>query len=292
MELDTGLLLILGEVPTQFEGRFNEWYDDDHVPARLFVPGIVAARRYKQLIEDTTSRPVTYLASYELANLDVLDSDAYKALATGVSSDLEIEVRKVATFDRRVYRATSTPDSAKAHDVTVCGPYLLCVWENGTVDHSGETEQSQLHGVLRTRRYRMGTGQGAELLAIYDIESREALDELIENESLGGRNNGDDSGAELRLFQLHRRFDTRLRLLHRQRLSRDPCPTQTKECQRCPHHQSYSATRSTFTYTRGPTSLNVTSPPRRPPPTRKRRAWRRSSSRVIRRTRRPARDSE
>jgi hypothetical protein len=207
MELDNGLLLILGEVPTDFEGRFNEWYDNDHVPARLFVPGIVTARRYKQVSEDITSHAVTYLASYELANLDVLDSDEYKALSTGVSSDLEVEVRRVAKFDRRVYRAVATPDFAKAHDVTICGPYLLCVWEGGKTGQSTAVD-SQPQGVLRTRRYRLESGQGAEQLAIHDIESRDAVDEIVENESFDVvKNNGEDSGAELRLFHLHRRFE-------------------------------------------------------------------------------------
>ncbi len=223
MELDNGVLLILGEVPTQFEGHFNEWYDDDHVPARLSVPGIVTARRYKQVGRDdsltgpdlvseharpTSSDAVTYLASYELANLDVLDSDEYKALSNGVSSDLEVEVRQVAKFDRRVYRAIPTPDSAMAHDLTVCGPYLLCVWEDGEAGHRGKAVQSQPRGVLRTRRYRLESGQGAEQLTIYDIESRDAVGEIVDYESFNDvTNNGEVSGAELRLFVLHRRFD-------------------------------------------------------------------------------------
>jgi hypothetical protein len=228
MELDRGLLLILGEAPTEFEGRFNEWYDEDHAPARLSVPGIVTARRYKQASMDITSDPqahpghvsennqrtssdsVTYLTFYGLANLDVLDSDEYAALSTGVSSDLEAEVKQVAKFDRRVYDAIPTQDSAEAHEVNICGPFLLCVWQNNEGDHSEKAVDSQPRGVLRTRRYRLHSGQGAEQLAIYDIESRDAVGEILENESFDAVSNTGarkDSGAELRLFQLHRRFD-------------------------------------------------------------------------------------
>lgn len=211
MELDNGLLLILGEVPTEFEGRFNEWYDEDHAPARLIVRGIVTARRYKEVSMDThraSSDSVTYLTFYELASLDVLDGDEYRALSTGVSSALETEVKHVAKFDRRVYRAIATPDSAKAQKMTICGPYLLCVWQNSGADQSGKAVHNHHSGVLRTRRYRLDSGPGAEQLVIYDIESRDAVDNIIEQESFDAvRNTGEDSGAELRLFQLHRRFD-------------------------------------------------------------------------------------
>jgi hypothetical protein len=226
MELDHGLLLIVGEVPPDFEGRFNEWYDEDHAPARLSVPGIVTARRYKQErldfrsdsftqgdraskhIPGTPSDCVTYLTIYELANLAVLESDEYRALSSSVSSDLEIEVKQVAKFDRRVYRATPTPDSAKAQQVTICGPYLLCVWQSSEADQRWAAVQSHSSGLLRTRRYQLQSGQGADHLTIYDIESREEVDDVIEHESLDAvRKKGKDSGEELRLFCLHRRFD-------------------------------------------------------------------------------------
>ena len=218
MELDHGLLLILGEVPTEFEGRFNEWYDEDHAPARLSVPGIVTARRYKETSMDVSSDSitqldpdssdsVTYLTFYELARLDVLDGDEYRALSAHVSSDLEVEVKQVAEFDRRVYRAIATPESENAQDVTICGSYVLCLWRSSEVVHSEKAVQSQTNGLLRTRRYRLDDGQGANELALYDIESRDAVDAIIESISLGARNDGADAGAELRLFKLHRRFD-------------------------------------------------------------------------------------
>jgi hypothetical protein len=218
MELDHGLLLILGKVPTEFEGRFNEWYDEDHAPARLSVPGIVTARRYKETSMDVSSGPitqldpdssdsVTYLTLYELARLDVLDSDEYRALSAHVSSDLEVEVKQVAEFDRRVYRAIATPESESAQDVAICGSYVLCLWRSSEVVHSEKAVQSQTNGLLRTRRYRLDDGQGANELALYDIESREAVDAIIDSKSLGGGHDGADAGAELRLFKLHRRFD-------------------------------------------------------------------------------------
>ena len=228
MEIDRGLLLILGQVPSEFEGRFNEWYDEDHAPARLAVPGILTARRYKEAsvevmsdsqvhssqvpayIHSAPSDTVTYLTFYGLANLEVLDSAEYGALSIGESSALESEVKQVAKFDRRVYDAIPSQDAAEADQVNICGRYLLCVWQSNEGNHREIPVPSQPSGLLRTRRYRLNSGRGAEQLTLFDIESRDAVVEIFEKGSFHAvRNSGDskDSGREIRLFQLHRRFD-------------------------------------------------------------------------------------
>ena len=41
-----GFLLVTMQPPPAFEEEFNAWYDNEHIPERLGVPGILTARRY------------------------------------------------------------------------------------------------------------------------------------------------------------------------------------------------------------------------------------------------------
>ena len=66
-----GLLLTLTEPPPAMEEEFNAWYDDEHLPERLAIPGFRSARRW------VSGR--IYLATYELDSLAVLSSPAYLA---------------------------------------------------------------------------------------------------------------------------------------------------------------------------------------------------------------------
>lgn len=42
-----GVLLVLNDVVEGFEEEFNRWYQQQHVPERLGVPGFNTARRYR-----------------------------------------------------------------------------------------------------------------------------------------------------------------------------------------------------------------------------------------------------
>jgi hypothetical protein len=66
-----GLLLTLTEPPPALEEEFNAWYDEEHLPERLAIPGFRSARRW------VCGR--TYLATYELDSAAVLQSAAYLA---------------------------------------------------------------------------------------------------------------------------------------------------------------------------------------------------------------------
>jgi hypothetical protein len=66
-----GLLLTLTQPPPAMDEEFNAWYDEEHLPERLAIPGFRSARRW---VLDGT-----YLATYELDSLAVLSSAAYLA---------------------------------------------------------------------------------------------------------------------------------------------------------------------------------------------------------------------
>ena len=42
----TGLLMVWTDIDPQFEVEFNNWYDEEHLPRLLEVPGFLSAGRY------------------------------------------------------------------------------------------------------------------------------------------------------------------------------------------------------------------------------------------------------
>lgn len=69
-----GLLLTLTEPPPSMEEEFNAWYDEEHLPERLAIPGFRCAQRW---VADLPPGEGRYLATYELDSLQVLSSPGY-----------------------------------------------------------------------------------------------------------------------------------------------------------------------------------------------------------------------
>jgi antibiotic biosynthesis monooxygenase (ABM) superfamily enzyme len=72
-----GLLVNAMNVAPEHEAEFNEWYDNEHVPALAAVPGVLSARRFK----DPTGTH-RYLALYHLKTPDVTTGQAWKSAAS------------------------------------------------------------------------------------------------------------------------------------------------------------------------------------------------------------------
>jgi hypothetical protein len=67
------LFVVRMDVDPEKEEQFNEWYNKEHIPALLKVPGVIRAYRYSSL-EGTPK----YIAIYELNEPNVPTSDAWK----------------------------------------------------------------------------------------------------------------------------------------------------------------------------------------------------------------------
>jgi hypothetical protein len=91
-----GFLLVLMQPPPAFEDEFNAWYDTEHVPERVAVPGFESGRRYVCI--DGYPK---YLAMYDMAHEDVLETEGYKR----VSGDRASPWTKRVTSRVKVYRS-------------------------------------------------------------------------------------------------------------------------------------------------------------------------------------------
>jgi hypothetical protein len=208
------LLLVLTTAPVGVDEEYNAWYDEEHAPARLGVPGIRTARRYR---DTATSR--NYLACYDLDSADILDQPAYLGLSADASARERRIVPRIAP-DRRVYQAITTPEVSRAKDEGVCGGLLLAVWWTPAPGADEELDAwygwehipllMNVPGWLRVRRYSLLAGNGPRYLALHDLSTPEALQERAHaatrtpsRERLAASRREYDR----RLFRLWRRFD-------------------------------------------------------------------------------------
>ena len=105
--MTAGLFYVYTEPGSVDEAEFHDWYDHEHGPARLTVPGVGRAYRYRALDEEKPP----WLALYELDSPDVVDSPEYKALSANASDRDRSVAAGLATLDRRVYEQVSEDGS-------------------------------------------------------------------------------------------------------------------------------------------------------------------------------------
>lgn len=98
-EKSPGLLLVMMEIPPEHEEEFNRWYNEEHLPERLSIPGFVRARRFRAI-----EGGPKYLALYDLESPDVLDTDEYKYwTGEGKTEWTEKILGRLSDFARNVY---------------------------------------------------------------------------------------------------------------------------------------------------------------------------------------------
>jgi hypothetical protein len=66
-----GLLMVYCDVAAEHEEEFNRWYNNEHIPERLSIPGVLNAARYQAVAGGPK-----YLACYELASVDAWYAEA------------------------------------------------------------------------------------------------------------------------------------------------------------------------------------------------------------------------
>jgi len=93
-----GLLLVMMDIDPEHEEEFNRWYNEEHVPERLSIPGFLTGRRFLA-IEGSPK----YLALYELESPEVLESEEYKHFLTKGRSEWTERIRQHFKMTRNVY---------------------------------------------------------------------------------------------------------------------------------------------------------------------------------------------
>ncbi len=109
---DAGLVFLVGhEVPGNRHREFNAWYNTEHIPALLSVPGFISVRRF--LLNRRQMPPITdrggtaprYLTIWDIASKEVLESDAFVKAARSPWTDWVRSwyTRKLCTLYEQIY---------------------------------------------------------------------------------------------------------------------------------------------------------------------------------------------
>jgi hypothetical protein len=177
-----GLFYVYTDPGSVDEAEFHDWYDHEHGPARLAVPGIRTARRYRA-VDDLTP---PWLVLYELDRPGVIDSAASKALGAQASDRDKSVAAGLATLDRRVYEQISL-DGSEPDPVA---PVILAVAMSVPADAEDDLDAwytdehipmlLDVPGWLRIRRYRLTRSldePGPDLLSLHELTGPQVLDE-------------------------------------------------------------------------------------------------------------------
>jgi hypothetical protein len=167
-----GILLAAMDFSAAPEDEFHDWYDLEHVPERLRVPGFVNGQRWIG-----ANDPKLSVATYDLDNVGVLKSAPYMALAGENSSPW---TKRTARFRRSLMRYEgdqlfpgdlSAPSQAAA---------LLVIAMNIAPEHESDFNEwyntehiptlGAVPGTLCARRYH-GTGATQRYVALYHFAS-------------------------------------------------------------------------------------------------------------------------
>ena len=70
------IMVVMMDVDPEHDEEFNRWYNDEHLPERLGIPGYVSARRF--LLEEGQG-VLRYLCIWELEDASPLQSQEYQA---------------------------------------------------------------------------------------------------------------------------------------------------------------------------------------------------------------------
>jgi hypothetical protein len=169
-----GILIAAMDFTACREDEFHDWYDLEHVPERLRIPGFLNAERWIDV-----KNPKVAVATYDLETVGVLQSASYVAIAGANSSPWTKRTAKFRTGlmryegEQLVRGDKGAPKDAAA---------LLLIAMNVAPEHEAEFNEwyntehipalGGVKGTLSARRYR-GTGATQRYVALYHVASSE-----------------------------------------------------------------------------------------------------------------------
>jgi hypothetical protein len=98
-----GLLLVMMEVLPEHEADFNRWYNEEHLPERLSLPGFAGARRFVAV----EGQP-KYLALYDLDSVEAVRTPSYRQAYGNPTPWTSRTQSRLTANVRNVYRELPT----------------------------------------------------------------------------------------------------------------------------------------------------------------------------------------
>ena len=177
-----GLFYVYTDPGTVPEADFHDWYDHEHGPRRLTVPGFLGGYRYGAV--DDAKPP--WLVLYDLDSAGALDSPEYQALGATAGEHDKAVGAGLATLDRRVYEEISADGPAASEPAPVLLSVALSVPAGAEDDlQAWYTDEHipmllEVPGWRRIRRFRLVHGMDGpapEFLSVHELAGPQVLEE-------------------------------------------------------------------------------------------------------------------
>jgi len=170
-----GLLLTMTEPPPAMDEEFNAWYDTQHLPQLLGLPGVLDAARYVAV-----KGGPKYLAGYELADLETVLGPAWENRPIP-PWDRRMSPRVVGKNFTRILGTQIFPKTVENSDRGMAPalqigrmsiPESLDDAWNAWYNDEYIPGYLKVPGVISSRRYRVVQGT-ARYTTVYEFESTE-----------------------------------------------------------------------------------------------------------------------
>ena len=173
-----GILVPVVDFGGMAEDEFNDWYDLEHIPERLGVPGFRACQRWIGVDNQKVS-----VATYELDNADVLKSAAYNAIGNHASGgdNLSVWSKRVTARVKMLMRFEGDQIAPDGGAAPKDAPALLLNAMSVAPEHEQEFNEwyntehipalAAVPGTLGARRYRSAGTAAQRYLAVYYLTS-------------------------------------------------------------------------------------------------------------------------
>jgi hypothetical protein len=171
--MSKGLLFMAFDFSTAHADEFHDWYDKEHIPERLRVPGFLNAERW--IAED---KPAVHVATYDLERPAVLSAEPYRAVAGPNQSPW---TKRVTAMCRRIMRYEG--EQLLPGDQTAAQGAGALLVASMNIDPAAEQDFTDWYdnehlpqlaavpGVLSARRYRASdTDSERRYLALYHVK--------------------------------------------------------------------------------------------------------------------------
>jgi len=172
-----GILIAVADFTGAAEDEFHDWYDLEHIPERERVPGFLACERWIG-----AHNPKISVATYELDNVDVLKSPAYRAIGM---DNLSVWSKRMMTRIKLLLRYEGEQILPGDQTAPRQAPALLVNAMSVAPEHEHEFNEwyntehipalAAVPGTLCARRYR-DSGAAQRYVAIYHLASPDVPD--------------------------------------------------------------------------------------------------------------------
>lgn len=173
-----GLITVWLDVAADHEAELNAWYDGEHLPQFVALPGFTGGRRYR-----CDDAPLKYLAWYDTVDATVADSAPFRdCIARPSPASLRMRgrygtQRELMNFtlmrDVGTVPATDTPWLYIVHTDL---PDDIVDEYNAWYDREHLPRLVTVPGVVRARRYTAVTASGPKYLTAYELADRDAFE--------------------------------------------------------------------------------------------------------------------